>query len=712
MKKLLILKIYILLSSVLILNWSFTGCKNTNNQNTPVETSKDKVFTVGNVSFTMKHIAAANGIIGSEELDDNQPHQVILSDYYIGETEVTQELWEAVRSTNPSYFTDDPAKDEIQGKRPVEQVGWFDCIAFCNDLTIYSGLGESECVYRNKEDNALYSKSHAEAEKEPVMDMSKKGFRLPTEAEWEWAARGGAESRWAGTDKEYLLKKYAWYSGAPSNSKTHQVALKEKNGYGLYDMNGNVWELCWDWYSMETPPGGKKDPTGAGSGDRRVIRGGSWKSVTIDCRTAFRFTMYPDNYEPNDALGLRLVCRDEKNNIAEDTEYNVIFEGGENGKIEAEIGGKKIESPAKALKGETVIFTAIPNDSSAYAVDTWNISGGEKEAGTGEPGSLIAKVKITSDVTVKVSFKKKKTSGIFAAIWNASKSSVWHDGSAEQLPASNQNIKYVGVNSICNKENDIYAAGEQGVYGGDVRAAVWKNNKLIWNYPDEETGTCSDIYADDAYIYLGGSYFKNTENGALITKINIKTLQEERIVLSKDTMDDWGYIVCSIYIDGNNIYAAGKTQRKAVFWKIQDGTVTETKELEAGGKKSFAYSVFVSDGNIYVGGMSNKKPVIWKNGIKEELPCTTSGEVRAVNVSDGKVYAAGQSGGKAALWVDGVIQELSTGKGLANAIAVKNGTVYVSGRDGDKTDSSAVYWKNGEKIEIGKGNAVDILIKD
>ena len=135
--------------------------------------------------------------------------------------------------------------------------------------------------------------------------MNKKGFRLPTEAEWEWAAKGGKEYKWAGTDEESELVNYAWYS-ANSNNQTHEVKKRTANGYGLYDMSGNVWEWCWDWYSNSTPTGGQ-DPKGADSGSVRVKRGGSWKIVANFVARACR-----DYFDPDYSaifLGLRVVSR-------------------------------------------------------------------------------------------------------------------------------------------------------------------------------------------------------------------------------------------------------------------------------------------------------------------------------------------------------------------------------------------------------------------
>ena len=142
------------------------------------------------------------------------------------------------------------------------------------------------------------------------MDMSKKGFRLPTEAEWEWAAMGGTEDKWAGTNVKGQLINYAWYSdsdGGDSNGKTHEVKKKKANGYGLYDMSGNVWEWCW-YRSGVLPNPMPPDYAGpASSGSDRVPRGGSWNGLADFAARAYRV-----NGDPGDrgnVLGLRLVSR-------------------------------------------------------------------------------------------------------------------------------------------------------------------------------------------------------------------------------------------------------------------------------------------------------------------------------------------------------------------------------------------------------------------
>ena len=139
-----------------------------------------------------------------------------------------------------------------------------------------------------------------------VCDFNKNGYRLPTEAEWEYAARGGIadtdKAVWAGTTTDTELGKYAWYNDN-SNYRTHEVKKRQANGYGLYDMSGNVWEWCWDrfgGYASEDAT----DPSGIASGINRVERGGSWNYKASSCRASSRYVVLPDIHY---GLGFRLV---------------------------------------------------------------------------------------------------------------------------------------------------------------------------------------------------------------------------------------------------------------------------------------------------------------------------------------------------------------------------------------------------------------------
>lgn len=241
-------------------------------QNTITVTAKGvsfKMIRVQGGTFTM----GATSEQGSDADDNEKPaHQVTLSTYYIGETEVTQELWKAVMGTNPSYFNDGTLQ------RPVEQVSWEDCQEFIRRLNQLTG----------------------------------RTFRLPTEAEWEYAARGGNKSRgykYAGGND---INTVAWYTvnaydkGESSpDYGTHAVKTKQPNELGIYDMAGNVYEWCQDWYKHKYSADAQSNPKGPSSGYTRVYRGGSWYLIARGCRTSNRDGSLPD--DGSGPRGFRLV---------------------------------------------------------------------------------------------------------------------------------------------------------------------------------------------------------------------------------------------------------------------------------------------------------------------------------------------------------------------------------------------------------------------
>ena len=212
---------------------------------------------------------------------------------------------------NPSWFkgTENPPDgSEVQEKRPVENINWYQAIAFCNKLSIACHLDPCYTVTGVDFDALTFSAiptSNNSDWNNAVCNWNKNGFRLPTEAEWEWAAMGGTTDKWAGTDDQTQLGTYAWYYDN-SNSKTHEVKKKLANGYGLYDMSGNVWEWCWDRYNTLPNPL-PEDYSGAASGSYRVRRGGGWTSGASRAARAYRGNDSPYDYD--DYRGFRLVCR-------------------------------------------------------------------------------------------------------------------------------------------------------------------------------------------------------------------------------------------------------------------------------------------------------------------------------------------------------------------------------------------------------------------
>jgi formylglycine-generating enzyme required for sulfatase activity len=225
-------------------------------------------FTVAGVTFEMIPVERGTFIMGgtseqgSDTATNEKPvHRVTLSSYYIGKTEVTQALWQAVMGTNPSRFKGD--------NLPVERVNWKDCQEFIRKLNSKTG----------------------------------KSFCLPTEAEWEYAARGGSKSRNNKYSGSSNLGDVAWYR-EDSDEQTHPVGMKRPNELGIYDMSGNVWEWCSDWYSSYDSAS-QTNPVGPNSGTSRVIRGGGWGNNASYCRVSYRYISRPSDC--GNLLGLRLA---------------------------------------------------------------------------------------------------------------------------------------------------------------------------------------------------------------------------------------------------------------------------------------------------------------------------------------------------------------------------------------------------------------------
>ena len=219
---------------------------------------KFKMVKVEGGTFTM----GATKEPGSDAWDDEKPaHQVTLSDYYIGETQVTQALWKSVMGNNPSNWEGD--------NLPVEKVSWGDAQEFIKKLNGVTG----------------------------------RTFRLPTEAEWEYAARGGKNSKGYKYSGSNSIDEVAWYGGN-SGDKTHPVKEKKANELGLYDMSGNVYEWCNDMYGKYNRAA-QTNPQGPDEDSCRVLRGGSWLNYARSCRVSRRYCYAPMDH--SSYVGFRLV---------------------------------------------------------------------------------------------------------------------------------------------------------------------------------------------------------------------------------------------------------------------------------------------------------------------------------------------------------------------------------------------------------------------
>jgi formylglycine-generating enzyme required for sulfatase activity len=195
--------------------------------------------------------------------DNETQHEVAISKaFWLGQTPVTQVQWEAVMGTQPSYYCGNP-------NHPVEKISWQDATAFCRCLSEATGMA----------------------------------FRLPTEAEWEYACRAGTAATYSFGDDPSSLGENAWFEDN-SGGSTNPVAMKKSNRWGLYDMHGNVWEWCSDWYE-DYSLNAATDPEGPKSGLYRVVRGGSWINSSMACRAARRINDVPGGC--THALGFRVA---------------------------------------------------------------------------------------------------------------------------------------------------------------------------------------------------------------------------------------------------------------------------------------------------------------------------------------------------------------------------------------------------------------------
>ncbi len=264
--------------------------------------SAPEVITTRTAGIKLKLIPGGEFMMGSPDADqdsdeDEKPqHRIEISrPFYLGVTEVTQEEYEAVMGANPSWFSSrgggkDLVARQSTGRHPVEQVSWLDAVAFCNKL---SGLEGRRPFYRMNGKDVL------------VIDWNGDGYRLPTEAEWEYACRAWTKTRYIFGDEDARANEFGWF-GSNAGGRTHPAGEKHPNGFGLFDMHGNVWEWCGDWcgeeYYANAPV---ENPRGPGEASSRVIRGGGWVLEPRNARSANRGRGQP-GYR-NVSLGFRLA---------------------------------------------------------------------------------------------------------------------------------------------------------------------------------------------------------------------------------------------------------------------------------------------------------------------------------------------------------------------------------------------------------------------
>jgi len=373
----------------------------------------------------------------SGSLDEKPVHQVTVSSFMMGKYEVTQEQYQKVMGTNPSNFK----SGSYAPKRPVEQVSWYKAVEFCNKLSEFEGLQK------------VYTINGTDVR----ADSSRNGYRLPTEAEWEYAAKGGSQSRGYTYSGSNNPEEVAWYDhSSVSSTTTNVVGTKAPNELGLYDMAGNVWEWCWDWYKDSYEAGAQTDPIGSSSGDSRVYRGGSWDSIDSNLQSANRIRNSP-GYSSY-ALGFRVVRRPSP-----------------------QAGVASIEGKASDQKNAD----QIASGTSESSIELVFVQGGTFSMGS---DSGYSDEKPVHQVTVS-SFMMGKyeiTQEQFQRVMGTNPSSFRSVSDAPKRPV--EQVRWYDAVAFCNRLSDI--EGLQKVYtisGADVKADFGRSGYRLpteaeWEY--------------------------------------------------------------------------------------------------------------------------------------------------------------------------------------------------------------------------------------
>nr|AGS53726.1 hypothetical protein [uncultured bacterium contig00068] len=465
---------------------------------------------------------------GSFYMGDGTTQLITLSDdFYMGKYEVTQDQWVAVMGSNPSIWNGGPGREaaagEVQGKRPVEYISWYDAIIFCNKLSITEGLSPVYSINGNTNpDNWGTKPTTSNSTWNAVETVNNaNGYRLPTEAQWEYACRAGTTTAY--NTGASINNNTGWYS-VNSDGRTHEVGKKPANAWGLYDMHGNVFEWCWDWHGYLLT--GELNPTGPTSGTSRIVRGGGYSAAGEDLRSAYRGYAYP--YANGNNVGLRLARQ-------LTSSYIVTFNsnGGDNS---ASPSTKTVTSPAT-----TIDNLPSPPTRQNYTFNGWNTH----PYGEGYGTAFTASTPVTGHITVYaqwtenpyyiVTFNNNGGTGTYPS----AKTVFYPATTVETLPTPPTRTGYLftGWNTQADG-NGIAFAATTTVTGNITVYAQWASPVVTFNknggiteanpqtitvvFPSVSVGTLPTPPSRPGYVFVGWNTWSDGIGSEFIASTQVR----------------------------------------------------------------------------------------------------------------------------------------------------------------------------------------------
>ncbi len=572
---------------------SVKDSSNNSVETTAVTAGTEYTFIMPESDVTVSATFIIEGITGSEVFIDGR-NITIRSSLWASDHEVTQAEYQAVMGTNPSNFKDSPADGEIQENRPVDNLSWYDCIAYCNKRSLAEGLTPCYTIggKTNPDEWGTVPTSDDSTWNAATCNFDANGYRLPTEAEWEYLARGGnltnsGQTAYSGSNTKGDV---AWY-GENSGNKTHEVKKKAPNALGLYDMTGNIGEWCWDWYgdiTADTPS------DGVSSGSYRVGRGAAW-AYDADLWT-IRAWAYP--YERSFYFGCRVVCSASVYTVG-------ISEGIENGSVSTD--------KLTAQKGQTVTLTLAAGEGYWFdSISVKDASNNSVEIAAVTAGTKYTFVMPESNVTVSATFipalpftgttytvLDTGTTGTAGTAWTYVEFGDWPQTiKADSVTVDESKSVVVGAYTYYKGSDGAWYAKIKVTYGSGYK--YFKVEPIKWrvltdNYSGKRLLLAESILVNHRYAGVSNNY-ANSEIRAYLngTFWNTAFTDSEKSMIDETDVDNSAASTNPAsnpnrWNGGTNDYACGTTKDK-IF-------LLSEKEVTTTGYGFAEYNVYKGDSN-------------------------------------------------------------------------------------------------------------------